>query len=503
MRSTLGWGMVLVALALALHAPWCSDSFGARETNGGIHFGIAAKNYETFGFAEVRGVPHVMLRPDRSLDAVPYLNHPPGLFWVMAAGGTREFAIRAPIVAAAILAVLAFLLVLRDRIGLRGAVVASIALVVSPALVQLSYESSVLACALWLVHATTRLAVATGRERAGWRVVQITAAAAGPWFDWSFALWCVALVPFVAPPLRDGARRLAVPGIATLVSVVGVLVWRVWAAGAPAVRVDLMPAGIETLVETTILNWPSTGEFLRAAWHMLSWIAGPALVVVGLLGSLRLARIAPRIAVAFAIAGVAHPLLFADHALDHGFFWTYLVVFAAAGLGALTERERERERSLLALVVVTLLATLVHGIVVAHANRTTFYRDLGAALTTATRVDGDATARRPVATNFPGQFPYYADSSWIFLPAMTDVAHLEAARRQPRFRDGIAFVCLRYAVGSDPGAPSPDAAAALESFLAPLAKRRLPQLEVDLRGFGSVFELVVHEAWLVTIPAVQ
>ncbi len=86
---------------------------------------------------------------------------------------------------------------------------------------------------------------------------------------------------------------------------------------------------------------------------------------------------------------------------------------------------------------------------------------------------------------------------------MTDVTHLEAARRQPRFRDGIAFVWLRYAVGSDPGALSPDAAAALEAYFAPFAKRRLPQLEVDLRGFGSVFELVVHEAWLVTIPAVH
>ncbi len=345
MRSSLGWGLVLVAFTLVLHAPWCGEPLGPRETNGGVYFGVACKNFEAFGFDAVRGVPHVMLRSERSLDAVPYLNHPPGLFWAMAALGTGECAIRAPIVAAGILAVLAFLALLRDRIGMRGAVVASIALVVSPALVQTSYESAVLACALWLVHATTRVAATHGRARVGWRIVQVVAAAAGPWFDWSFALWCVALVPFVAPPWRDGARRLAVPAIATVVSVAGILAWRAWAMGAPAVRDDIVPAGIETLVQTTILNRPTIGEFVRAAWHMTSWIAGPALVVVGLLGTLRLARIAPRVAVAFAFAGVAHPLLFADHALDHGFFWTYFVVFAAAGLGALTEREREREHS--------------------------------------------------------------------------------------------------------------------------------------------------------------
>ena len=112
-------------------------------------------------------------------------------------------------------------------------------------------------------------------------------------------------------------------------------------------------------------------------------------------GCLLLLRRDPRLFAATALIGLLPPVLFAQHATDHYYFWAYLGPLFAAGLAtaAASRHTFVRWPGLALLLAATVVAwsTSYTGM---RQHKTTLFHDLGAVLTAAADMPWPSYAER-------------------------------------------------------------------------------------------------------------
>ncbi|MEZ5962514.1 MAG: hypothetical protein R3F56_01590 [Planctomycetota bacterium] len=471
---------------LQLHAP-----FGFGEGNAGSYFACVAKGYRDIGFFALRGSPFV---PDLYGGLEPYLHHPPGGFWLAAMFGADEAGLRGTTLLAHLVATVALVELLRPSLGSLRALLAGAVFLVLPVFyidIQASQWPFTIAFGLLMLLGYERQKTSSSR---GWRALTLVMALLGPWADWHFGFFCLALVPLTE--LRaPGLRRLAFAWGLSGVSLLLFLLWRQWAAQAP---IWSHPgAGISNagLVQGTILSRPPFLDQLRG----MASCSNRALtlpVLAGLvLGLPSLLRRAPRLTAALVVAGLLGSLLFGNHVLTHTDFPSMLGALAAASASAMLLRHRAGG----VLGVVVLAAAGWQAYTRVRQARTAFFRDYGRAATAATHeVQPDGSERRyVVASDLSWGYRYYVDSSDFLILPLVDPAVLEQNREAlARMGKGVRYLRLRF--GGRVGERMqrfPD----LDAYLARFPSRRLPELEQSFEVDGELGALRVAEARLVTI----
>lgn len=438
------WPQVALALALvaaAFHLPWIDRPLDPSERNLGHYFGIAAKVWEHFGFFELRGAPFWLTFPQNPATGFAYLNHPPGVFWMMYACGADEWALRLPGTVAAWLASLGLYRLLESRVrpglaagaalgylGCRGVAGISIG----------SYENVVVAFGVWFWFVTERLNRDPGDgERRRLVLVQVALAVAGVWSDWMFGFYALATVALVGGRVGDTVRRLWRPGCAALVSAGLVLAWQTWVrAGRPS------DAGSAPNVGSTLASWlldrPPLARWLAAARDLTLDVAGLPACMLAVIGIVIMLRRQPRLLAALTIAGVSPIVAFSKHALDHGVFYTLAtpLVFVAAS-APLEHLARWWPR---AAVTVSLIVA-AYGFWVSGKKRheldSPIMRDVGAALVAEAERDGGG---RMILTDFPYVFQYYVDHPMVLSQTVTQPSTLDAFRGVAQAPRGVRFL---------------------------------------------------------------
>jgi hypothetical protein len=494
-RTRLGPGPALGALAAAgilLHLLQITAPFGFAEGNVGSYFGCVAKGYREVGWLAVRGAPFM---PDLYGGLTPYLHHPPAGFWLAAALGPREWHLRTMTMLAHVAAMLALVGLLRPALGTGRALLAGAVFLVLPVFyidISGSQWPHTIACGLWLLLAFTRWHAA-GSAR--WRALTLLAAFVGPWIDWHFGFFCLALVP-LALPWRGALCRLLLPAVVSCASLGLFLLWRDWAAQAPVWSAQGAEMSNADLVSGTILTRPpllaQLRGMLRCSGLALTW---PALAG-GALGLVATFRRAPRLAGALLTSGLLGSLLFGHHVQSHTDFPSMLGPAIAAGVASLFPGRRLG----LGLGLLVLALAGWQGLQRVRASRTTFFRDYGQAATAATReqrTDG-GVRRFVVASDTTWTYRYYIDSADFLVLPVFDPGVLEqnrAAIAQSQGK-GVRFLTLRY--GGAVGATWPRHPA-LEEYLARFPAVRLPALEQAFAVDGEEGALRIEQALLVTI----
>ena len=484
---------LLTVLAVVFHLPRLDHPFGHAEVNGGGYFGIFVRQFQQFGFFELRGLP---LAPQRvpglaeigSGAIMPYLNHPPGMTWAAYWLGGEEWAFRLPAVIAGWLGALALFGLLRRRIGSTLGLLAAMMLLGLPSMTLYSlasYEATVCGLGLCLWATTEAHAEARGVQRLGLRCAQTAICVLGVVTDWSFAFFCAGLAVLTASrSFSVWLRALWVPAIATALTAAAVFAWQGWALQHPLLG-EFPRASVGDLVRTTILNRPELSAFLVGAWRHLAIAVPVALVVVGGVALLPALGTAPRFVLAALVAGLGQPLTFADHARTHVHFWCYtgalLTVAIAFGAHAIHRHlhvGRWRWWVPTAMLALTAWAW-VNSCLAWRDNDTTLYRDLGQALTQATRragPDGMATRSWRVGTNFPFVYPYYVESPHVVVPCLRDPIQLEALRHHPDYPDGYRYVWMKGVSGDAACNYCFEKAATLDAFLERFPSRPIAEL---------------------------
>jgi hypothetical protein len=505
--------LLLVLLGALWHGQRLHKPFGIVDINGGGYCGLFLKHYEDFGLRELRGIGMTPRRVFEASQADPYLQHPPLLFWFMYLFGTDERAIRMPTVLLSIIAAVCLSCLLRPHLGAWPALAGGALLLGTPALAvytQASIEPMMIGAGLLLWLATLRVQATTGGTRNAWRAVQAAVAFLGPWFDWGFALFCLGLVPLVATrSLAATARALALPAVMAAAAAASIIAWRQWALRAPLLAFDGEFPTMAELIRSTVLNRPPLLESLRAAGRWIPAAASLPVALAAIPGAVVLARRSARLALGLLLAGAAHFVLFADHALVHVHFHCLLCGLLAASVAALATVRLPVLRAAPAVVVALLVgAAWWTTLRTERHNDTTFFRDLGAALVDATRVAGpDGTKGPParlVTTNFHYPFAYYDATPYIIAPpCLTSLRALEIAQRDRNQPHGVAYLWFKRMEGPSAHAPRCAVPPELAAYLEAQPKQRVPDLEVELLEPGIGFDLRVREVWLVTLPHIE
>lgn len=496
--------MLLIVLGLAFHLPRLHHPLGAIDQNAGKYFGPTLIAYEEIGFAELRGLP-TWLQPTTRADRVwPYPTHPPGLFWIMAALGTGEAAMRLPTVIGAILAAIALLLLLRPIIGLWPAFAAGACQLGVPAMTaygQTSYAPVVLALGLWLLLSTTELRKATGAAACGWRAVQVATCIVGPWIDWPFALYCLGLaIVTMRWPLRAWISELVVPAVVTIVSVGLFIAWRACIASAPFLRPTLPENDFVEMALVPFVKRAPLDEFLTAASRFLVDTTGLPVALLGTAGMVLLVARAPRLTMGLLVAAASHVLVFSTHSLTHWGHYNYFAAPLAAGVGALGVIRSGLLRPIAAVgLVAAVCAGWAAGIATVTRNETDLYRDIGHTAVEATLQPGEGPFYDQVYVlhNFGGHLPYYAYSDWVIALPATDVLTLEMMRRSKLYEHGFRYLWFK-----PPQSMSKRVDPALSAFLEPYPRQRLLDLERKLHAAGRQFDGFYdgYEIYLVSVP---
>ena len=492
---------LLLLAGVLLHLPWMFGPFGFYEINAGYFFGPFAQSWHEFGFLATRGVPlgTFEFRPTGPDGAFPYFNHPPLYAWTCALLGTSEWALRAPSVIAGIVAGPCLWGLLRPRLPATIAWIGALLLQAVPMVAfapQMSYEAPVLGTGLLLLLAHERW---LGGDRR-WRRVVVATAVIGPWCDWSFAFFALALLPGSAGGgLGASLRRLWLPWGCYAASLAALLGWQFWARSAPFLRHDL--PGAESFAEVlkrALLAWPDPLEFVRGLGLLLDIGFTVPLMIMAVPGLLAMSWRQPRLLWTLLLPGVLNIVVFRFHSYNHLMFTAFLApTFALASAGSL-QLVRERLSSVaatLAGVVLVGLATAATVDVKTAATQPLFAR-LGATLSEIADGPPSATDPRPiaVATNAEQNYPYYVRSPRVYLFPAIDVAALERIRGGPARIRYVYLHVERRVPGTDtPPGPPPDPQ--LHAWLQQFPRQPLPQL-TGRWWWQDDLELVIHGAWV-------
>jgi len=477
------WALALLVLfGVVLHGSQLGAEFGFGEGNAGSYFGCVAKGYREVGFLATRGAPFM---PDLYGGFQPYLHHPPAGFWLASAFGPHEWQLRATTLFAHLVAMLALVGLSRPVLGNARAMLAGALFLVLPVFyidISASQWPHTIACGLLMLLGFSRY-----DEGRRWRMLLWATAFLGPWIDWHFGFFCLALVPLAAPwrGLR-AASRLLLPGLLAVASLALFVAWRHWAAQAPIwSHPGEGGASNLDLVQGTILTRPPLADqlsgMLRCSALALTW----PILVGGLIGLPWFAARAPRLAGALLVAGLLGSLLFGFHVITHTDFPSMLGPAVAVGTASLGGRTR----SWIAAGVLVGVAGGWISLARVRASRTTFFRDYGAAATAATRerLEGGGERRFVVASDAWWTYRYYVDSPDFLIYPVADPALIESHRAAiAQQGKGLRFLTLRYA--------GPPKLPALDAYLDRFPAQRLPQLE---RSFGE--RMHIERALLVTI----
>lgn len=497
MSNSLRAALLLVAVGVAFHLPRLDKPLGIADSNAGAFIGVFLNNWDDHGFAAVRGVPlwrQRVLAPDQPA-AEPYLKHPPGLFWTSYALGTAEWTMRLPSMLGAILAAVCLFVLLCPHLGGTPAFAAGLFLLGTPSVAlysQASYETVALGMGLLLW-----VAVRAAEQSARWRIAAALIAFAGTWLDWSFCMFCLGLVALTAArSSRRWLARLLAPALGALAAAASVLAWQSWALRGPldpGQVAALREAGLGELLRSTLLERPPFGRWLEGVAHFVPATASPALALAALAGVVMLARRAPKLAIALALAG-AHFVVFANHGVDHPHFYCFQTALVAASCGALGTLRLPRLALAAGLAALAAAAWLASARAVADSD-TTFLRDLGAELTTAARA-GERSLH--VGTNFWPVFPYYVASPSVYVVPVLDANALARHRRVETYRY-LWFKDVAFGPGHDARNPHLRPDPALAAFFDGMPSERVPALEVELREACYRLDLQIREVRLVTV----
>ncbi len=496
--------IALCVLGLAFHLPRLFRPLSDIDACAGPYFGVFFRNYEAYGFWNLRGMSlWRQLFPAPEM-AEPYLTHPPGLWWTMYALGGDEWAMRAPTIVGAILAACCLYLIVRPKLGAWPALVAGALLLGGPAMAvycQLSYEPVSTGIGLLMCLSTLRVMEASDAARQKWRIVQVASAFVGTWMDWSFGMYCFALVPLTASSnVRTWFSRLLPPGIATVVAVSTVIAWQKWALASPSVTAPPDAGGVVQQFRENVLTRPDTGEYLRKIAHWMRHSMGIPMLATALLGVAVFFQRSPRLTMTLLVGGASHWLLFAGHALGHPHFFCLTTPFVAASAAALWTglASRAPRAGVFVIAAITVTTWLI---TYAHDRRTdsSFQRDLGAAINDAARVrdaEGQPTDEKiGVMTNFAPVWAAYVDEPTAFVVyPITDVAALESVRRDRPYR------YVHLTVEKPPGVPWNDPDPVLAAWLEQFPKRELRGLEQHIYDAGYGWDWNVTGAAVYEVP---
>lgn len=487
--------VALLLLGLAFHLPRLDKPLGIADSNAGAFIGVFLHNWEDHGFADLRGVPLWRQRVFAPNDAVaePYVKHPPGLFWACFALGSAEWAMRLPSMLGAILASVSLCFLLRPRLGAAAALAAGACLLGTPSLAlysQASYETVSLGMGLLLWLAVERR----------WHVVAALTAFAGTWLDWSFGMFCLGLVPLTASrSLRTWGARLLLPALATIAAVLTILAWQTWALRGEHLNAQAVAAlrqdGLGALLRTTILERPPLASFVAGVLHFVPTTAGPAVALIAVAGVFRLARLAPKLTAALAIAG-AHFIVFGGHGVDHPHFYCFQTALVAAAAAAMATLPLPRPARA-AIATAVIVAAWISGVRATQHSDTTFMRDLGLTLTAA----ADAASPTPtnVATNCWPVFAYYVGTPHVYVLPVLDAEMLRRHSKTAGFRY-LWFKTVEFGPGHNPDNPHLRPDAARDAFLGAFPSQRIEVLEGRIVEPAYRLDMDIREVRLITVP---
>ncbi|MCC6670445.1 MAG: hypothetical protein IT458_05245 [Planctomycetes bacterium] len=517
-RAAGSWAVLLACSAWVawLHLGDLGRPFGLSEFNAGNYFGAFAKSYERFGFAAVRGLPlagHQMPGPG---DSAPYLNHPPGLAWLLALatalGGSGEGVLRAALLPLHVLAGFAtWLLAVTLGVPSLLAAGAALLLLATPALAlhgALSYEPLIVSFGALTLAATLRLRGRGSGGRRGWRCLQLCAMAGLVWSDVSFAYVAAALaILVVRRDWRASVRELLPPACAALAALALLALWMAFALRAPFLPPEQQGFDLDRILGGSVLQRPEWRAVLADSARRL-WEGQGAALVAGLLCLPWFAWRQPRVACALAAFGLGNLLAFPSHTASHVFFWCYLtpllVVAAAATFARLPLRGG------IALLLVAVLSA-DQARAQRRADDTGFLAELAAAMDRATHgAPGAANpaARSIVFASFPGYryylvSPYTATHEPMVVPAhleqLQDLARVRNRSLPEAQRTGLRYLWLRVRGDVARDFPGLRDDPALGQWLAPYPKRRVPTLEARFEIAGRGLGVEVFEAWEVDL----
>ncbi len=504
---------MLFVLGCVLYLPFIGRDFGSKEQNPGSYFGPFVRNYEKFGIVETGGMPLGVTLLDKAEYGVPYMHHPPGLFWLLYAFGTEEWQMRLPTMLGAIIAaVLTFLLLLR-YLGRFESMLAGLVVLTSPVVffyAQVSYETILLPLGLGMMLAARALQHDELRHRKTVRFALVACAFCGPWIDWAFAFYCLALVPLLwQPRFRHTIRALLLPAAASIAALALIMVWRVWVSDLPGLP-HPKASGLNALFEISVLDIPPPGQFIVACLGNLQRTYTLPVLVCAALGLWPLWRRSPRLSLALMLAGSLNVVLFASHALTHELYFAYLAPLIGASVGALWHAAsqfrptRPLIRYLTAATVLA-IATMASLRVMDRAS-TGFFRDLGQVLTRASgpvEPDGSRLKCYHVVHSFQRYYGYYADGPFIQPYPTRDPKWMATAVGSLAKAAGARYLWLKMSGPGTEKIPWLRDMPGLAEFLVNFEQERVPELEVTLNLNGIEDWVTVDEAWLVTLKHPQ
>lgn len=486
------WIAMLGASMTAFHAGWLAAPLSILELNAGAYFGVFVRNWERFGFWELRGLPLMPKLAEGIGDGFPYVHHPPALSWVFHALGGSEWAMRLPTIAATFVAAVAFYRLARSRFGPVPSMFGAAVLAFLPAMAvhgQASYEPMVVAGGL-LVMAGLATPGATAKSSV---LSQAAPAFCATWFGWGFAFAGIASIALVAEMRRPLAtlRRLLPAGCAAVIGALSIVAWIEWALRAPGViRPRSADSDFAAMVECYVLHekagWDWLIQHLRIVGpSTLSWW-GIGMFCFGI--GVALWR-HPRAAMALLVLGAA-PFLALPRPAD--FIWlTYSTpVIALAGTALMSLGIGSVLRWVRVLSGVA-AAVGLGGVVMASWTvraeaATPFWARLGAVLSAAAREPGWG-----VAHGFPIAFPYYYEAPRVEILGLISPEQLAPLVDHYKGR-GWKYLWLKPRVEA---LLHPD----MERFLEPFPRARVPELEGPLDVEGTRVTGGIREAWLVTL----
>jgi hypothetical protein len=455
--ADLRFELGLILLGALLYLPFLFAPLGPQEINAGYFFGPFANSWQHFGFFALRGVPlgPIEFLPAEPSQGIPYLNHPPGTAWLTGAFADAEWRLRLPTVLATIASGILLFRLLKGRMPAWAAATAGLLLQTVPAMAfysQVSYEAPVVCCglAMWLAF----VRVQDGSRPA--RACLAAAALLGPWFDWSFGFFVLAL-PLLAQQgsVRTALRRLVLPWGTALVSLALVFLWLSWAKSAPFTKVA--PSFVhphDYVMNAVVLHWPPLGEFLHGIRVVLEDCYTTPLLMAAAVGWLLCGQ--PRLMLALALPGILNVLMFPSHASSHTMFLALLAPAVTAGAGALLaycNRATGARWPVAVAAALLLFFPAASSVDLLVWNRSALLREVGTALTTAAE-GGDGPAPDLVGTNAYHIYPYYVRSDRVELWPVNDPAQVEDLRRLPQ-PPHLRFLLIEAQVHDDTGKVMP------------------------------------------------
>lgn len=483
----------LLALGLAgFHAGWLEEPLSTLQLNAGNYFGVFVKNWEQFGFWQLRGLPLMSQLVAVVGDGVPYVHHPPGLSWLFYALGGEEWSMRLPTVVASFVAAVCWYRITRLRFSPAASFWSANLLAFSPCMSvisQASYEPLVIACGLIVISELLRPV----RDRRLSLALLCGAAFVGTWIDWGFAFLGLASIPptLARWGISRGIRRLIVPGATAVLAVVTIALWSQWALAAPGVvPPPSEDRDIAAMAQRFMLaDRPSIGWYFDHLSVMIPktwswWLFGTFVVGIGFA-----LRRFPSLTIAAVMVAIA-PYTALKQPSDYVWqtFAVLMIAVAAAGIlhWALAAGTRW-VATLAACSAVVVLAGTVHASWMLRANAaSSYFERLGAVLSEVANEPGHG-----VSNGYLYSLPYYFDSPRIELAGRFFPEQLAPFVAQT---GGLGWKYL-WLKPVKPGLIHPG----MEGFLAQFPRTRVPELEGELDVEGQLATGGIAEAWLYTL----